>query len=302
MKKNIDMSQAGLEWDPAQPGASLAALRAYVEAEGLKASNWYMEHKNLKAFWSRSLRLWAIIAAAAGGLYPIGEAIFHTFYPADPKTPNNPLLASLFVGLAAALVGVDKAFGFSTGWIRYMTTASTIRKSLEEFRMEWTLKLAEAGPNPSPEKVLEFVQLAKRVRLAIEDQVIEETKAWASEFQNNLAQLEHEVRAQAEAQRSQADKDMKTLQESARPGSLELSVANAKDADDYTFEVRLEGGGEPIKEKVTGSTSWGQIGLKPGHYKLTVSASAKNKPVSATALCDVPAGQLVKVAKELPLH
>ena len=115
-------------------------------------------------------------------------------------------------------------------------------------------------------------------------------------------QLEHEVRQQAEVQRSQVDKDMKTLQETSRPGSLELSVANAKDADNYTFEVRLEGGGDPIKETVVGSSSWGQIGLKPGHYKLTVSASAKNKRVSATALCDVPAGQLVKVAKDLPLN
>jgi hypothetical protein len=68
MVKNIDTSHAGLDWDPAQPGASLATLRAYVEAEALKGSSWYMERKNPEAFWSRSLRLWAIITAAAGGL------------------------------------------------------------------------------------------------------------------------------------------------------------------------------------------------------------------------------------------
>jgi hypothetical protein len=303
MAKNIDTSQGGLDWKADHPSESLAALRAYVEAEALKASNWYLNQKNPKAFWSRNLRLGAIVAAALGGLYPIGEALYHAILPpASTTASGNPLWASLFVGLAAALVGLDKAFGFSTGWIRYMTTASLIRKSLEEFRMDWTLKLAESGPSPSAEKVLEFVQLAKRVRLAIEDQVIEETKAWASEFQNNLAQLEREVRQQAESQRSQADKDMKTLQESARPGSLELSVSNAKDTDNYTFQVRLEGGSDPVEETVIGSTSWGQLGLKPGHYKITVSASAKNKPVRATAVCDVPAGQLVKVAKELPLN
>jgi hypothetical protein len=309
MMKNIDMSQRGLDWNAANPSESLAALRAYVEEEALKASNWYMQRKGTKAFFSRYLRLGAIVAAAAGGLYPIAESLYEAFEKSASTTTtattsaaSSGLWASLFVGCAAALVGLDKAFGFSTGWIRYMTTASIIRKSLEEFRMDWTLKLAEAGSNPPAEKVLEFVQLAKRVRLAIEDQVLEETKAWASEFQNNLSQLEREVRQQAEAQRSQADKDLKTLQESIKPGSIELSVANAKDADNYTFQVRLEGASDPVEETVTGSTSWGQLGLKPGHYKLTVSASTKNRPVRAMAVCEVAAGQLLKVAKELPLN
>ena len=304
MVTNIDMSKGGLDWDAANPSGSLAALRAYVEDEALKASNWYLQRKGTKALCSRYLRLGAIVAAAAGGLYPIGEVLDRAIDSSAPPTAagSSGLWASLFVGFAAALVGLDKAFGFSTGWIRYMTTASVIRKSLEEFRMDWTLKLAEAGASPSAEKLLEFVQLAKRIRLAIEDQVLEETKAWASEFQNNLAQLEREVRQQAEAQRSQADKDMKSMQESARPGSLELSVAKAKEADNYTFQVRLEGASSPVEATVVGSTSWGQLGLKPGHYKITVSASAKNKPVQAMALCEIAAGQLVKLAKELPLN
>jgi hypothetical protein len=69
----------------------------------------------------------------------------------DQTMFESPLWSSLFLGVAAALIGLDKTFGYSSGWARYVLTATNIRKSLEDFRLDWAELMAKAGNPPIAE-------------------------------------------------------------------------------------------------------------------------------------------------------
>jgi hypothetical protein len=133
-----------------------------------------------------------------GGLVPIIKA---TLLPeVIRKLPFDFGQAGyLLIGVAAGCVGLDRFFGYSTGWIRYITTAMALEKSLDEFRMEWARNIVKLrGGSPNEQQLDQLIQTCEVFSLAIKGQVEEETKAWVTEFQSNLTQLEKDLQAKAD--------------------------------------------------------------------------------------------------------
>jgi hypothetical protein len=192
----IDLSK--LSWKDPDVEKSLSVLNQYVEDEAQKQIQWYWDKKRAKAHMSMFLRFVAIILFALGGLVPIVKA---TLPPAlSAKFPFDfGQSGYLLIGIAAGCIGLDRFFGYSTGWIRYVTTAMAIEKSLEEFRLEWTRNMAKMrGAAPTPEQLETLIQTCAVFSLAIKSQVEQETKAWVVEFQTNLSQLEKDLQAKAD--------------------------------------------------------------------------------------------------------
>src|SRR5262245_61054689 len=182
---NIQPVEGGkLSWDPEHVASSLKEVADYAETTAAKAIGWYWSHKIWKARLSRGIQLTAICSTALAALLPVIVEIFPSRLISGAGTG---LAAALFVGLAAALIGLDKAFGLSSGWARYVLTATTIRKSLEEFRMDWTVLLAKASTPPSQEDIAILLQRAREFVGLVEGMVLQETKDWITEFQNNIA-------------------------------------------------------------------------------------------------------------------
>jgi SMODS and SLOG-associating 2TM effector domain 2 len=192
----IDLSK--LSWKDTDVENSLSVLDQYVEDQAQKQLQWYWDKKRAKAHMSMFLRFLAIILFALGGLVPIVKATLPAAVVA--KFPFDFGQAGyLLIGVAAGAMGLDRYFGYSTGWIRYVTTAMSIEKSLEEFRLEWTRNLAkQRGTQPTPEQLETLIQTSAAFSLAIKSQVEQETKAWVVEFQTNLIQLEKDLQAKAD--------------------------------------------------------------------------------------------------------
>src|SRR5215470_16396054 len=192
----IDLSK--LSWKDADVENSLSMLHQYVEEQAQKQIQWYWDKKRAKANMSMVLRFVAILLFVLGGLVPIVKA---TLPPtAVAKFPFDfGQSGYLLIGVAAGCMGLDRCFGYSTGWIRYVTTAMAIEKSLEEFRLEWTRNMAKMrGTPPTTEQLETLIQTCAAFSLAIKSQVEQETKAWVLEFQNNLSQLEKDLQAKAD--------------------------------------------------------------------------------------------------------
>jgi hypothetical protein len=293
--RNIETPKpSAIVWEQANVAGSLTALRVYVEQQADDAITWYLDRKRSKASFSRYMRGGVIVATALGALFPIGANVFGA-----PGWLQSGLVPALLVGVAAALLGADKAFGFSTGWIRYITTAAVIRKALEEFRLEWLLRTSQLGAEPSREQIAELVQTAKTFRLSIEGLVIDETKAWAVEFQNTLAQLEKDTNEKFEQVAAQVREQARS--QAPGSGSIEVSLPNSAAADDGTVKIEMEGEGVSVVDTIAGSRRWSRIGLKPGHYRLVVSAQAGRKPVHDQTVCEIRAGELLKTELKLPI-
>jgi hypothetical protein len=193
-----------IEWDNDDPAKSLQKIRNAVEVEGQKAIDWYWQAKRWKTIPSQTIRFLALCLTAAAGLVPLVFLVMKN--AGRPVNLDTGLLASLLLGLAAALLGLDKAFGYSSGWTRYVLTATSMTKLLHEFRMDWLTLSATAAVPPTTDQRVAMIQRAKEFLSTIQGMVAQETKDWATEFQSNMAQMEKDLKTQLDSLKAQVDK------------------------------------------------------------------------------------------------
>ena len=105
----------------------------------------------------------------------------------------------IFLGLAAGCVGVDKFFGFSTAWMRMVTTAMAMQKDLAEFEMEWARLNSQVAGNPSDTQIQNLLDALQDFLLTVHARLQEETKAWVDEFETNLSRLQKDIESQLAA-------------------------------------------------------------------------------------------------------
>jgi len=154
-------------WDSDQVVVSLRNVRKGAEAEGQKAIDWYWRKKGLKSWPSRAIQFSALALTALAGILPVMVQVVKEIWK-FPTPPDTGPIATLCIGIAAALLGLDKAFGFSSGWTRYVLTATSMTKLLHEFRLDWIAMVAASAPVPTTEEQTKLIQRAKDFISAIQ--------------------------------------------------------------------------------------------------------------------------------------
>ncbi|HBY61980.1 MAG TPA: hypothetical protein DEH78_19340 [Solibacterales bacterium] len=299
---NLRSPDLDLRWStPEERLASLHRLYAYANGVATAAAKWYWDKKKWKKFPSQVIRFAAILLTATAGLLPIVRAIWRI--PID--VPNPELAVSLLLGLATALVGLDRFGGFSTGWMRYVKYATAIERIQYEFKLDWTARLAEVPDGPgaardiAPAVLQGLIERAKQMILAIQDQVAKETGEWAAEFEKNLTQLESDVRSQWAEYRKRADEQAAA----ERPGHIVVVVKNALKLDEARFHVELrppQGTAAGESADLRGTQTWVRTNVPPGTYALAVSGTLGGQHREAHALAVVEAGKRTDVELEVP--
>jgi hypothetical protein len=292
--KNIEADESVIpKWVADRPADSLSEIHSYVIREAGKSLQWYWRAKRMKSLLSQVIRFTAWVLAAAGGLLPVVVSLFKNRLPANL---SDGLWASLLLGIAAALVGLDKAFGYSSGWARYVLTATNIHKTLEDFRMEWAELMAKAGTSLTPENVAPLIDRASKFRTDVEGLVLQETKDWVTEFQNNMVQMEKDIVAQVAALKAEADKTAQARKVAQQPGSIQLHIQNANKADTGTgISVLLtDAQDKTIQEPVTGAT-WARLNLLAGQYKIRIQATVQGHSAEDQKVVVVKPGEVAEV-------
>jgi hypothetical protein len=316
-RSNIASGDIELVWRDDLP-ASLEGLRRYVLATAQRSERWYWAHKTTKARIAVTIQWIAILATGLAGLVPIGAKLtlfagFSDWLRRQGVAPvDSGLFASLLIGSGAALLSIDRIAGISSGWTRYVLTATAIRAAAEEFRLDWAALSAQAASPPTAEQSAAMIQRAKVFSMAIEALIAKETQDWATEFRQNMNLLERDLKVQVEQakvdrERIEQEAKAKAEQEKAarvreaQPGSLEASVPNANTTDDFRFQAKLENNsGLVVDEIVAGSETWTQLALPAGTYKLTISGLVKKQKVSSTTVLLVKPGETTKSQLSLP--
>jgi hypothetical protein len=289
-------------WNNTDVVASLRAVRKGAEDEGQKAIDWYWRKKKWKSNPSRAIQFSALILTAAAGILPVILQVVKGIRPtALPANFDSGPVATLFIGIAASLLGLDTAFGYSSGWTRYVLTATSMTKLLHEFRMDWVAILAASTVPPTLEEQAKLIQRAKDFVSVIQGMVLQETKDWATEFQSNMAQMERDLKTQLDALKAQVDKTGKDDENAAKPGSIELTLTNADKTDGFHFDVFLEGAPGKFTDSVSNANVWARINTLPGQYKLTVDAKAKGSAIAASMVLDVKPGETSRPSLTLPI-
>jgi len=300
--RNIEAASPGTPtWDPQQPEVSLTQIHLYVLEEAAKSTNWYWQHKGAKALWSQIIRfaVWAL--ATVGGLLPIMAVVFKEFFRHLPLTKDshldltNGLWASLLLGMAAGLLGLDKGFGFSSGWARYVLTATNIRKSLEDFRLDWAALRAKAGSPLTEEKVAPLLERAKQFRSEVESLVLQETKDWVTEFQSTMAQMEKEVAAQLSSLKSQVDKTVSEKAATLQPGFVKLTLKDPNNVfgNAALTATLIDSNNKPVanaQKKPITALDWVSEFVPTGLYQLKIEGTVNGVAFDATRSVTVKSG------------
>ena len=254
----------------------LKTLRREAETKAKEAINWYIQRKNSKSAWSKFLRISAIFMIFAGGLSPILQGI-------EWLNLQDCQYGYIALALAAVCIVLDKFMGFSSSWMRYMTTAVKLQKALADFQTDWILIWSEVKDNiPTAEQNRQLLQRIKDFRLKMLAEIEQETQMWTHEFQSNLAQLERVTQTQ---------------QESLRPGILDLTVIHG---------LMTEQGLTVMIDGLTVAHTRGervQIGhILPGQHDVKVHGMVDGKEISAAGFVNMIAGTTVELKLSLPIN
>lgn len=181
-----------LDWSAEHRRASIHTVYRRAEKHALEAINWYLLSKRQKKFWAQLLRLGAIGLTALAGLLPIVSEIYRF---------SSPAWASIVLGLAGVALAVDKFFGFSSAWIRFIAAEHQIRQSLHEFQMDYELE--QAGwdeAQPSVEQTQQMLNRCKAFLYQVDAIIRQETDQWLAEFQDALKQIDNGAKTRTAAQ------------------------------------------------------------------------------------------------------
>src|SRR5262245_28890952 len=122
LKSNPDITPGqlpDLKWDAGSTLESVRQVLSHALAHADTAVGWYLTAKRAKRMWARLLRLGAIFFTATAGVLPVLIQIYQT---TDGKAPLAPAWASVLLAVALLFIAIDRFFGFSTAWMRYMTS------------------------------------------------------------------------------------------------------------------------------------------------------------------------------------
>jgi len=184
-----------LSWAPEDQVDSFEKIAQYVSGEAQSAIKWYLEKKQSKKAWAQLLRFLAIIATTAAGFLPL----FAEIYAVDGRPLVSPAWASVALVIAAALIGLDHFFGFSSAWMRFLTTEMKIRQILHEFLMDWEIQRSILkGQNPTDQQVREILSRFKSFLYQVDTLLNDETNLWVEEFSVALREVDKVAKARAE--------------------------------------------------------------------------------------------------------
>lgn len=166
--------------DWTNPEQGLDEILSHCLEQAREAEAWYMRKRTPKRIWGRILRVTSIVLLGAGVLIPILAQV----YTENGEPVIAPGWASLALVSAATMVALDKFFGFSTGWARFIETNMQLERLRHDFEFEWQVLQAEAGGSGADPAAL--LGLARRFVLAVDGVVATEVLAWSEELRASL--------------------------------------------------------------------------------------------------------------------
>jgi hypothetical protein len=290
-----------IAWDSSDVLTSLRDVRKNAEVEAKKAIDWYWAKKRTKSGTAQFIQFASLFLAAAAGILPVVGQILKGFLPPAFGKLDSGLVATFCVASAAGLIGLDRAFGWSTGWARYVLTATNITKLLHEFRLDWVAMIAASASPPKPEEQSRLIQRARDFVSTVQGMVLQETQEWATEFRGNLAQLEKDIKVQLETLKARAETTLKDKDDASAAGSIELTVTNADKTDGFQFNITLDGEPGKITDTMANARVWTHINTAPGHYKLGVDGKANGVAVATSMVLDVKPRDIARPSLTLPI-
>lgn len=267
-----------LKWDHESAVASLSNLAILLLQRADDNLAWYRSAKAMKRRLAWPIRLLAILLTATAGILPILTQILST---PDGKPPFAPAWASVALSMAVVLVALDRFFGYSSGWMRYMTTSLQLKEARDAFELDWeAVNATFGGASPSASQIANALARMRTFTDQLNAIVARETERWVTEFQDALRQI---------------DESAKTPLPVATTGSIAVVVENGEQLGSSGWDLSVDSGAVIHS---SGRTA-GITALAPGAHLLRVVANRGGFDIRAETVVNVAAGTIAPVSLTL---
>lgn len=261
-----------LSWTPEDTLGSLEELFRVADELGESTAAYYLRKGSEKRFPSMALRAAAILFGGAGALVPLIS-----------NAGGWDFAEWGYVGFAAAAacMGADRAFGTSTGWMRFMTSHLKLTQALMQYRFEWALQMADLASRSEPlaaEDISAAIGRSMHFTELVNQEVLRETDVWAKEFMSALSELERSLRTKREAEQS---------------GSLRVEVEQAEGLEQ--LRILVDGAPAPLPAGNRCSVP----GVPPGQHSVEAHGLLGDKRVGDSTIVEVTPGARVNVKLSL---
>jgi len=180
-----------LHWDEEHRRHSLDAVYKRAEDHALNAIDWYLHAKRSKKNCAQFLRIGMIGSSAIAGLLPLLSQIYQS-----QLSSLSPAWTTIALGVAGVLMAIDKYFGCTNAWMRFIATEHRIRQALHEFQMDYDLEQSKWTDNlPTSEQAQTMLSCCKVFISQVDTFILQETNEWLVEFQNAIKQKDESAQA-----------------------------------------------------------------------------------------------------------
>lgn len=290
-KADIEQPQflAWDQFDGKKPKDALPAIYQHAEECSARCRTWYWHSIRRKRLVSSGARIAAFILGAFGVTAPLIAAL--------GSNDSERLLWSQAAVAALALAGLaqlaDRVFGWSSGWLRYISTVTAMEDLTRQFELDWAGYFIKLGTTP-PAEVKPLFDIAQRFEVEIAALQKRETDAWVVEFNTGLSALNDLVKtAHENAQKSASDarEALQTLNQDSVPGAIELT-ATATGQALPTMAVALDDGHAEVCKGLT----WARLKVDPGPHRMVIQAMQNNTLLSEVVkIVEVPPGATTRL-------
>ena len=248
-----------------------------MSAEAEKAIAWYLHKKGAKRVRAQAYRFFAIAATALAGLIPLLAEMEATSW--IPKIA--PGWASVALVVAAACVGLDRFFGYSSAWMRFLTTEMKIRHALHDFLLDWETRRAvrEGADDLALDEVQVGLKRCKEFLAQLNELLKAEMDTWVAEFSAALTDIDKTAKAQAEV---------------LRTGAATVTVTDGEQCADG-WRLSVDGRAEETHRGKTAALH----NLMPGAHTAIVRGKIGDKNLQAERAFSVAASQVASVEVSL---
>ncbi len=196
------------------------------------------------------------------------------------------------LALAGLLQVADRVFGWSSGWLRYITTVTAMENLTRRFELEWAGYILNRTGALGESDTRQLFDQAKRFEDDIVKLQSDETDKWVTEFNSGIALLGDMIKSQRES----GEKAVEAARASVaaqRNGAIELTLVHKADVKPVMIAVD----DEKSPEEFAG-TSWSRLNVPPGPHTVSVATSGAT-PQTIKKVVEVPAGGVGRVEVKL---
>lgn len=277
------LSLPEFDWRVEQRKESLHRLYQAVCVKLDDSIVWYETKRNNKRTMTWILRLSAMIFGLIAAILPTLAEISRTL----DVGWFRPGVATISALVAGFLLMLDRLFGASSAWMRYMLADMALKELREEFGMTFGLEMAALAEEsaPSLDQTKHIYQAIQGILTRANQILRDETNQWKAEFQSALQQTEELAKVQP-----------RQVQEAVAT----VRITNPERLADRQWKLAINNGGEIFERGVSKA-----VRLTPGPILLRLTANIRSHDSTAREhmeekATDLPPGSSVEIPFTLP--